>query len=29
MRNFTEDQVIFREAYRKFLAGEIAPHMEE
>ena len=29
MRNFTEDQVIFREAYRKFLAVEIAPHMEE
>ena len=29
MRNFTEDQVIFREAYRKFLASEIAPHMED
>jgi long-chain-acyl-CoA dehydrogenase len=29
IRNFTEDQVIFREAYRKFLASEIAPHMEE
>jgi acyl-CoA dehydrogenase len=29
MRNFTEDQVIFREAYRKFLASEITPHMEE
>lgn len=28
MRNFTEDQVIFRDAYRKFLASEIAPHME-
>ena len=29
MRNFTEDQLIFREAYRKFLASEITPHMEE
>jgi acyl-CoA dehydrogenase len=29
MRNFTEDQVIFRDAYRKFLASEIEPHMEE
>lgn len=29
MRSFTEDQVIFRDAYRKFLASEIAPHMEE
>ena len=29
MRNFTQDQVLFREAYRKFLASEIAPHMEE
>ena len=28
MRTFTEDQVIFREAYRKFLASEITPHME-
>jgi len=29
IRSFTEDQVIFRESYRKFLASEIAPHMEE
>lgn len=29
MRNFTEDQIIFRDAYRKFLASEIAPHMED
>jgi acyl-CoA dehydrogenase len=29
MRSFTEDQVIFRESYRKFLASEIVPHMEE
>lgn len=29
MRNFTEDQIMFRDAYRKFLASEIAPHMEE
>ena len=29
MRSFTEDQVIFRDSYRKFLASEIAPHMEE
>ena len=28
MRQFTEDQVIFRDAYRKFLMREIAPHME-
>mgnify|MGYP006217956327 CR=1 FL=1 len=28
MRNFTEDQIMFRDAYRKFLASEIAPHME-
>lgn len=28
MRKFTEDQTIFREAYRKFLATEIAPHAE-
>lgn len=29
MRQFTEDQVLFRSAYRKFLATEIAPNMEE
>ena len=28
-RNFTEEQNMFREAYRKFLATEIVPHMEE
>ncbi|MEN9718755.1 MAG: hypothetical protein RIQ99_1633, partial [Pseudomonadota bacterium] len=28
MRQFTEDQIIFRDAYRKFLDAEIAPHME-
>ena len=27
MRNFTEEQQMFREAYRKFLEQEIAPHM--
>lgn len=29
MRSFTEDQIMFREAYRRFLATEIAPNMEE
>ena len=29
MRQFTEDQIMFRDAYRKFLDAEIAPHMEE
>jgi len=29
MRNFTEDQIMFRDAYRRFLASEIAPHMED
>ena len=29
MRNFTEDQIMFRDAYRKFLEAEVAPHMEE
>ncbi|MCP3734297.1 acyl-CoA dehydrogenase family protein [Sphingomonas sp. RP10(2022)] len=29
MRAFTEDQIMFREAYRRFLDTEIAPHMEE
>lgn len=28
-REFTEEQQMFREAYRKFLATEIVPHMEE
>jgi acyl-CoA dehydrogenase len=28
MRNFTQDQIMFRDAYRRFLAAEIAPHME-
>lgn len=28
MRNFTEEQVMFREAYRKFLEQEIQPNME-
>jgi len=28
-RNFTEDQHLFREAYRKFLQQEIAPNMEQ
>lgn len=27
-RAFTEEQVMFRDAYRKFLASEIVPHME-
>ena len=27
-RSFTEEQVIFRDAYRKFLAQEIVPNME-
>jgi acyl-CoA dehydrogenase len=27
-REFTEEQNMFRDAYRKFLAGEIVPHME-
>ena len=29
MRIFTEEQTMFRDAYRKFLAAEIVPHMEE
>ncbi len=29
MREFTEDQAMFREAYRGFLAEDIAPHMEQ
>ncbi|MEO0435687.1 MAG: acyl-CoA dehydrogenase family protein [Pseudomonadota bacterium] len=28
-RNFTEEQVMFRDAYRKFLSAEIVPHMEK
>lgn len=28
MRNFTEDQLMFRDAYRKFLEVEIAPNIE-
>jgi alkylation response protein AidB-like acyl-CoA dehydrogenase len=28
-RDFTEEQNMFREAYRQFLAEEIVPHMEE
>lgn len=27
-RNFTEDQIMFRDAYRKFLDKEVAPHVE-
>ncbi len=27
MRNFTEEQLMFRQAYRKFLESEIKPHM--
>ncbi|KUR73907.1 acyl-CoA dehydrogenase family protein [Novosphingobium sp. Fuku2-ISO-50] len=27
MRQFTEEQTMFRESYRRFLAEEIAPHM--
>ncbi|TXS90198.1 acyl-CoA dehydrogenase [Parahaliea maris] len=27
-RDFTEEQQMFRDAYRKFLAAEIVPHME-
>jgi len=28
-RDFTEEQHMFRDAYRKFLASEIVPHMEQ
>ncbi len=28
MRNFTEEQTLFRESYRRFLAEEVAPNME-
>jgi acyl-CoA dehydrogenase len=27
-REFTDEQIMFRDAYRKFLAAEIVPHME-
>ena len=27
-RQFTEEQGMFREAYRRFLAEEVVPHME-
>lgn len=29
MRTFTEEQTMFREAYRKFLEAEITPHVEK
>ncbi|MBM69642.1 MAG: acyl-CoA dehydrogenase [Haliea sp.] len=29
MRQFTEEQIMFRDAYRKFLETEIAPHVEK
>jgi acyl-CoA dehydrogenase len=28
MRQFTEEQILFRDAYRRFLETEIAPHMD-
>jgi acyl-CoA dehydrogenase len=28
-RDFTEEQVMFRDAYRRFLSAEIVPHMEQ
>ena len=28
-REFTEEQVMFRDAFRKFLSSEIVPHMED
>jgi acyl-CoA dehydrogenase len=28
VRNFTDEQTLFRESYRRFLADEIAPHIE-
>jgi alkylation response protein AidB-like acyl-CoA dehydrogenase len=28
-REFTEEQTMFRDAYRKFLSSEIVPHMED
>ena len=29
MRKFTEEQHMFRDAYRRFLADEVAPRMDE
>ncbi|MBX3593395.1 acyl-CoA dehydrogenase family protein [Sphingomonas sp.] len=29
MRQFTEEQIMFRDAYRRFLEAEVAPHMEQ
>ncbi len=29
MRTFTEEQNMFRDAYRKFLEAEIVPNMEK
>ena len=29
MRDFTQEQVLFRESYRRFIAEEIAPNMEQ
>ncbi|MCH1487921.1 MAG: acyl-CoA dehydrogenase family protein, partial [Pseudomonadales bacterium] len=29
MRSFTEEQVMFREAYRRFLETEVSPRMPE
>ncbi|MBT8114964.1 MAG: acyl-CoA dehydrogenase family protein, partial [Arenicella sp.] len=29
MRNFTEEQQMFREAYRKFLEQDIVPHIPQ
>jgi len=29
MRNFTEEQVLFRDSYRRFLEAEVAPNMAE
>ncbi len=28
MRDFTEEQTLFRESYRRFLTNEVAPHMD-
>ena len=28
IRQFTEEQIMFREAYRRFLSEEVVPHME-
>ncbi|WP_164661517.1 acyl-CoA dehydrogenase family protein [Tropicibacter sp. Alg240-R139] len=29
MRNFTEEQIMFRDSYRKFLETEVKPHMHQ